>query len=96
MSTYSLRPAGATDAAALHRLAALDDADQLDGSVLMAFSDDTPVAAMSLTDGRVVADPFRRSTDAVALLRVWASRERRSRASRGALRFPGFGRLSLG
>jgi hypothetical protein len=96
MPSYSLRPAAASDAAALHRLAALDDAEQLHGSVLLAFSDDHVVAAMSLADGRVVADPFRRTTDAVALLRLWAGRQRRSRASRGALRFPGLRRLSTG
>jgi hypothetical protein len=91
------RPAGAADAAALTRLAALDDAEPVHGDVLMAFADGEPVAAMSVDDGRVVADPFHRTADAVALLRFQARQERRSRASgRRGLRFAGFHRLASG
>ena len=92
------RPAGAADAVALHRLAALDDAEPVRGDVLMASADGEAVAAMSLGDGRVVADPFRRTADAVALMRFQAHQERRSRSSgRGrGLRLSGLHRLAAG
>ena len=54
------------------RLAALDSSPVLEGEVLVAFVDDEPWAAISLHDGRVVADPFRPSAHAVELLRVRA------------------------
>ena len=95
-STYQLRPAGAADHRALARLAALDDAAPITGDVLMAFSDGDPVAAMSLHDGRVVADPFHHTADAVDLLRFRARQQRSSRTPGGRLRFPGFHRLAAG
>src|SRR5215208_3670326 len=95
-STYQLRPAGAADHRALTRLAALDDAAPVTGDVLMAFSDGEPVAAMSLADGRVVADPFRHTADAVDLLRFRARQERRSGTWRRGLRFAGFHRFAAG
>jgi hypothetical protein len=58
--------------AAVSQLAALDDAAELDGPALIAFMDGTPVAATSLTDGRVVADPFVATAGAVSLLRLRA------------------------
>jgi hypothetical protein len=73
-STVTLRPATAADAAALHRLAALDSQRDLRGDVLVAELDGTPVAALSLAEDRVVADPFVRSAGAVALLRARAPR----------------------
>lgn len=54
------------------RLAALDDAPELEGEVLLALIDGAPVAALSLTERRVVADPFVATSDAVALLRLRA------------------------
>lgn len=57
----------------VRRLAALDDAPELAGPVLLAFVDGKPVAALALNDGRVVADPFVRSAHAVSLLRVRAA-----------------------
>lgn len=54
------------------RLAALDSARPLEGEVLLAYVDDDPVAAISLADGRVVADPFRRTAHVVELLRMRA------------------------
>ena len=53
-------------------LAELDEEPALDGRVLVAYVEDKPVAALSLYDGRVVADPFVASADAVALLQVRA------------------------
>jgi hypothetical protein len=57
---------------AVRRLAELDDAPGLEGSALLALVDGQPVAALSLEDGRVVADPFRFTTGPVSLLRLRA------------------------
>ena len=95
-SALHLRPAGAADRRALHRLAALDDAEPVTGDVVMAFEDGDAVAAMSTTDGRVVADPFRYTAEAVAMLRFSARLERRSGSSRRGVRFRGFHRLAAG
>ncbi len=67
-----LRLATDVDAPTVHRLAALDDAPRLTGAVLLALVDGEPVAALSLEDGRVVADPFRFTAEPVALLRLRA------------------------
>jgi len=74
MSTISIRPSRPDDAVALHRLAALDSAEPLDGAAIVAQVDGEPVAALSLRDGRVVADPFRRTAEVVTLLRIRAER----------------------
>ena len=75
--TLALRRADADDASAVHRLAALDGVPPLEGDVLLALSDGSPVAAMSLSDGRVAADPFVPTADAVELLQVRRGRPRR-------------------
>lgn len=66
----TLRIASADDHGLIGRLAALDDAPALEGRVLLAVIDGEPVAALSLTDGRVVANPFAETREAVALLRL--------------------------
>jgi hypothetical protein len=71
-SAVELRLAGAEDARAVRRLADLDDAPELDGRALLALVDGEPVAAISLMDGRVVANPFVRTQHAVTLLRMRA------------------------
>lgn len=68
-------------------LAELDSAPALSGRRLLALADGWPVAAISLDDGRVVANPFAPSAEAVALLRLRASQlertaERRPRGVR--------------
>lgn len=68
--TIALRIAQRDEGALVARLAALDDAPVLTGQVLLAVADGEPVAALSLTDGRVVANPFVCTADAVALLRL--------------------------
>ena len=82
-STIEIRPARPDDQVALHELAALDSALPLQGDILVALVDTEPVAALSLDDGRAVADPFRRTADTVALLKLRAvghgERERRPR-----------------
>lgn len=66
----ALRPVQPDERAAVRRLAALDDAPELQGDVLLALVNGEPVAALSLGDGRVVADPFRFTEEAVGLLRL--------------------------
>ena len=68
-----LRFAGDDEAAVVRRLAQLDDAPTPSGEVLLAVLDGDPVAALSLSDGRVVANPFVRTADLVTLLRLRAA-----------------------
>jgi|GEM_PF-4347058 len=72
MGAVVLRLAGAGEEGVVARLAALDSAPRPRGGTLLALVDGTPVAALSLVDRRVVADPFVATQDAVALLRVRA------------------------
>ena len=71
--TLALRVADDDDAPVVRRLAALDDAPPLRGEVLLALVDGEAVAATSLGDGRVVANPFLRTADTVRLLSLRAS-----------------------
>jgi len=71
--TLALRVADDDDAPAVRRLAALDDARPLRGEVLLALVDGEAVAATSLSDGRVVANPFVRTADTVTLLSLRAA-----------------------
>ena len=68
--TIALRVAAPDEGALVTRLAALDDAPALGGQVLLAVADGEPIAALSLDDGRVVANPFVCTADAFALLRL--------------------------
>lgn len=68
--TIALRLAHDDETALVARLADLDDAPALRGRVLVAFADGEAIAALSLADGRVVANPFVCTVDAVALLRL--------------------------
>jgi hypothetical protein len=70
----ALRPVREDDHGAVARLAALDSRPAPTGEVLLALVDDRPVAALSLDDGSVVADPFAPSAGAVELLQVRAER----------------------
>jgi hypothetical protein len=83
-ASVELRLARHDDARALHRLAQLDDAADLDGEALLALLDGVAIAALSLDDRRVVANPFVPTRNAVELLRMHADhlfgrRERRRR-----------------
>jgi hypothetical protein len=68
----TLRLADVADGGAVHRLEALDDTTPLAGRILLAVRDGEAVAALSLTDGRVAANPFVPTQDAVALLHLRA------------------------
>jgi len=91
-AAIELRLARTDEARVLHRLAALDDAPDLDGEALLALIDGEPIAALSLSDRRVVANPFVRTEHAVTLLRIQADhlfgrRERRHLRGMPRLRF---------
>jgi hypothetical protein len=64
-----IRSATAADTSALQRLAALDSHRLAAGPHLVAELDGHAVAALSRTDGSVVADPFARTDAIVGLLR---------------------------
>jgi hypothetical protein len=68
----SIRAATTNDGRTLTRLAALDSAEVPAGPILVAEVDGEAQAALSLRDGRVVADPFERTAELVSLLRVRA------------------------
>jgi hypothetical protein len=70
--TIELRLARADETSVVRRLAALDDAAELEGRVLLALIDGVAVAALSAQDQRVVANPFVPTEDAVTLLRLRA------------------------
>jgi len=69
-----LRAARPDDLVALQRLAALDSRRPLDGPVLLAEEDGVLRAALAVSSGAVVADPFAPTTHVVALLRRHAAR----------------------
>ena len=69
-----LRTERPTDEQALRRLAALDSVRPLRGNALVAEVAGRPIAALDLTDGRVVADPFEHTAEVVELLHVRAGR----------------------
>ena len=72
--TVTIRHAGSQDAVALKLLAMLDSTPPLRGPVLVAESGGLVLAAMSLQDGHVAADPFFPTADLVELLRARAER----------------------
>jgi hypothetical protein len=71
-SNYVLRLATEADHDTLVRLAELDSKAPLQGSILIGELHGEPVAAISLTDDRSVADPFRPTAHLLASMRVRA------------------------
>jgi hypothetical protein len=69
-STILLEQATAEQAAALRELSQLDSARTVSRPALMAVVDGRLVAAVSLRDGRIVADPFAETEAAVKLLKL--------------------------
>lgn len=69
----TIRAAGSEDALALRRLAALDSAPVPALPALLLEQGTEPRAAVSLLDGAVVADPFHRTIELVALLELRAA-----------------------
>lgn len=88
-SSISLRPARPDDDALLARLSELDSAARpVERPALLALRDGLAVAAISLRDGRVVADPFEPTRDVVALLATHARGGRDADVTRRGWRFP--------
>ena len=87
--TIVLRMAQEHESHVVRALAELDDARALDGPVLLAFIDGQAVAALSLRDDRVVANPFVFTEKAVSLLRLAAGHreDETPRRRRAGLRF---------
>jgi len=71
----------AEDRPALDRLAALDASERPTGQTLIGEAMARPVAALSLVDGTLVADPFVATGDVLALLRLRARPPRSGHAS---------------
>ena len=68
-----MRPATTDDSARVRTLALLDDKRLPAGPFLVAEVGGDIVAARSLSTGTVVADPFRLTSDIVAMLRLRAA-----------------------
>jgi hypothetical protein len=71
-AAVTLRFAAFDDAPDLLRLAQLDSAEPLREPILLAEVAGRPTAALSLLEGRVVADPFALTAGTVELLRARA------------------------
>jgi hypothetical protein len=86
MSSMTLRHARPADARAVADLAAMEEVVVREPA-MVAIRGGRVVAALSLADGAVAADPFAYTADAVALLRMRARQEHRHSArSRRRLR----------
>jgi hypothetical protein len=92
--TIALRLAHDDEQGEITRLAVLHEAAAPSGEVLLGLVDGKPVAALSLTDGSVVADPFARSGEVVELLRLRADRLGAPRPRTARVRFAGRSRLA--
>jgi hypothetical protein len=79
-SPVVIRLAVSDDELALRRLAQLDSARPLAGQKLLAEYGGSLVAAVSMTDGSAIADPFRTTADTVELLRLRAAQLDRAAA----------------
>lgn len=78
--SITIRPAYADDLRDLTRLAALDSAALPAMPMLVAEVQGELRAALSLSDGRAIADPFTPTALLVTLLRTQAASERPARA----------------
>jgi hypothetical protein len=72
-SPVVIRIATAGDRASLERLAELDSSAAPTGEMLIGELGKRAVAALSLSDGDVIADPFVPTSDVLALLRLRAA-----------------------
>jgi hypothetical protein len=83
LEAVTVRLASAADSPTLIRLAQLDSANALSHPILLAELSGQPVAAVSLADGVVIADPFVPTAEVVALLKLRVRQLRRAGADRG-------------
>jgi hypothetical protein len=72
-SAFSVRRADATDEPTLAWLSALSAQPRLQRPALIGHIDAVPAAAVSLLDGRVVADPFQPTAELATHLRLYRS-----------------------
>lgn len=70
---YVIRQATAEDQRSLQRLAELDGRRPLSGPTLIGEIRGIPAAALSLSDGRTIADPFQPTAVLSQVLRMRAS-----------------------
>ena len=91
----TIRPQEDRDQADLKRLEAVEESHPLAAPVLVAEANGTLIAAVSIPDGCSIADPFRRSLEAVELLQLRVSQLPRRRRER-RLRRPRRARAALG
>jgi hypothetical protein len=78
------------DRAAVETLAARDSSDSLEGPVIGVEVEGRLLAALSLSGGDIVADPFSRTDELRAILELRAAHLRRRQTSdRRVLRIPG-------
>lgn len=85
-SSLTLRQAGTADEAAIARVAALDSSRPPRCPALIGQVEGRIVAALSLDDGAVVADPFEHTADVVQALRLRRDQLRPDRSRHGRLR----------
>jgi hypothetical protein len=71
-TAYVIRRATEEDASALRGLSELDSQSPITAPALIGEIAGAPAAAISLADGRVVADPFQRTAALTPLLRLRA------------------------
>ena len=81
MDTAKIRRARQEDLPALVRLAELDEKPYPLGPVLVAEREGEIVAALPLSSGPAIADPFRHTLELVALLELRAKQVEPSRAA---------------
>ena len=81
-ASIALRLAAPDDDRVLDRLAALDETSLPAGAVLLGVRDGEPVAALELTTGRMIADPFVATSEVQEVLRRRAAQLADSRPSR--------------
>ncbi len=84
----TIRPAYADDAMAIARLAALDSSPVPHGPLIVAEVDGELRVALSIADFTVIADPFHRTVELVALLRDHVARTARASLPVRARRSP--------
>ena len=67
-ASITIRAAGVRDEQAIRRLAQRDSHPVPDGALLIALVDGEARAALSLTSGEAIADPFHRTDELVSML----------------------------
>jgi hypothetical protein len=71
--SVAVRVARPDDDAAIRRVAALDGKEVPEGVTLVAEADNEIIAALPISGGEPVADPFRWTADVVALMKMRAA-----------------------